>query len=404
MSRLSVRVLLLIACLSALGGAVFHLWSSDRRARLDAESARQFNTIARDASAAAGDLRAAQQAYVAAGQGEAFWFDRVTAIAADLDRYLGQMRPLVSSREAAAALDDAAAALRDFAEMDLRARDHARSGQVTRASDLIFAEGIELTKRTGDALVRAATAEQVARDAATAEIQRTQVQALAGAAGVILFSVVLLVPVVRPSSDPPAAAAQAPSASRIVLPDFDEFRVPVRPAQKAQPVAPPPPPAPVPPTAVDIGRIATLCNDLARVADTRALPALLERTATALDASGVIVWIADPDGRELAPILVHGYPPQLATRLGTIARDADNLTASAYRTGLLQSVKGDTISSAAIAVPLVAAAGCVGVMAAEIKNGGEQQEDLLAAATIVAAQLATLAGPPSARPRAEAAG
>jgi hypothetical protein len=154
---------------------------------------------------------------------------------------------------------------------------------------------------------------------------------------------------------------------------------------------------------VNIGAVATLCNDLARVADTRALPARLERAASVLDATGVIVWIADPDGRELAPILVHGYSPQLATRLGTIARDATNLTASAYRTGLLQTVKADAISSGAIAVPLVAATGCVGVMAAEVKNGGEQQEDLLAAATIVAAQLATLAGPPSARAKAEAA-
>jgi hypothetical protein len=66
-------------------------------------------------------------------------------------------------------------------------------------------------------------------------------------------------------------------------------------------------------------------------------------------------------------------------------------------------VKADAISNGAIAVPLVAAAGCVGVMAAEVKNGGEQQEQLLAAASIVAAQLATLAGPPSARARSEAA-
>lgn len=122
-----------------------------------------------------------------------------------------------------------------------------------------------------------------------------------------------------------------------------------------------------------------------------------------LDATGLIVWIADPDGRELAPILVHGYPPQLATRLGTIARDASNLTASAYRSGLLQTMRGDAISSGAMAVPLVAPGGCVGVMAAEVKNGGEQQEELLAAATIVAAQLATLVGPPSARARNEAA-
>jgi hypothetical protein len=43
-------------------------------------------------------------------------------------------------------------------------------------------------------------------------------------------------------------------------------------------------------------------------------------------------------------------------------------------------------------------------MAAEIKNGGEQQDSLLAAATIISSQLATLVGPPSARAKAEAAG
>ena len=395
MSRLSVRLLLLIACLSALGGAVFHLWSSERRARLGADSTRQFTSISREAIAAAADLRSAQQAYVAAGQGEAFWFERVSAIQAELEQHLAQLAPRARTADARSALDAAAAALHDFSEMDRRARDYTRNGELTRASDMIFADGIELTKRATDAVARAAVAEQVAHDAVGAYVQKTQVQALAGAAGVTVLGLLLLLPVAR--RPPPAAAASPTSSSRIVLPDFDEFRTPVQPVAKVQ-AAPTDTPAP----AVNIGEVATLCNDLARVGDTRALPGLLERAASALDATGVIVWIADPDGRELAPILVHGYPPQLATRLGTIARDADNLTASAYRTGLLQSVKGDAISSGAIAVPLVAPAGCVGVMAAEVKNGGEQQEDLLAAATIVAAQLATLAGPPSTRARNEA--
>jgi hypothetical protein len=102
---------------------------------------------------------------------------------------------------------------------------------------------------------------------------------------------------------------------------------------------------------------------------------------------------------------VHGYPPQLATRLGTIARDAANVTASAYRTGLLQTVKADAVSDGAIAAPLVSATGCVGVLAAEMRNGGEQHQALLSAAEIIAAQLSMLVGPPSARPaRTEVAG
>jgi hypothetical protein len=43
-------------------------------------------------------------------------------------------------------------------------------------------------------------------------------------------------------------------------------------------------------------------------------------------------------------------------------------------------------------------------MAAEVRNAGEQDATKLAAATIVAAQLATLVGPPASRAKAEAAG
>jgi hypothetical protein len=175
-----------------------------------------------------------------------------------------------------------------------------------------------------------------------------------------------------------------------MLADLNDFGVVAKPIQPAPP-------------RVDLEQMAAVCGDLARLADTRALPALLERTASVLDASGIVLWIADPDGRELSPIVVHGYPPHLATRMGTILRDAENVTASAFRTGLAQTMKADTISSGAIAVPLVSPGGCVGVMAAEMKNGGEQHDALLAAATVIAAQLATLVGPPSTRAKAEAA-
>jgi hypothetical protein len=152
----------------------------------------------------------------------------------------------------------------------------------------------------------------------------------------------------------------------------------------------------------DFSGIATLCVDLARVVDTRSLPSLLDRAANLLDASGIILWIADPDGRELNPIFAQGYPPQLVNRLGTIPRDAENATAAAFRTSLLQTVNADEISAGAIAAPLVTPGGCVGVMAAEVRHAAERQNMTLAAATIVAAQLATLVGPPSARNHAKA--
>jgi hypothetical protein len=230
-------------------------------------------------------------------------------------------------------------------------------------------------------------------------LHRQEAYALAGAAAVATLVVLLLLPVGRQAAEPAEARAElapvVPTVSTVsteTLADLHDFGIV---ATRT--------PALVEPT-VDLGGMASLCADLARIADTRALPALLERAAVILDASGIVLWIADPDGRELAPILVHGYPPNLAIRLGTLPRGASNVTASAYRTGLLQTVKGDATSAGAVAAPLVAAGGCVGVMAAEVKNGGEQRASLLAAATIIASQLATLVGPPSARAKTEATG
>jgi GAF domain-containing protein len=197
------------------------------------------------------------------------------------------------------------------------------------------------------------------------------------------------------------AASDAPAAEPVAAPSEPEPII--VPAPVVEVTAATPTIAPIV-TTTDFPRLASLCVDLARVSDTRALPSLLDRAASVLDASGIILWIADPDGRELNPIFAQGYPQQLINRLGTIPRDAENATAAAFRTSLLQTVKADHISPGAIAAPLVTSGGCVGVMAAEVLHDSERQEAMLAAATIVAAQLATLVGPPSARSHATKTG
>ena len=95
---------------------------------------------------------------------------------------------------------------------------------------------------------------------------------------------------------------------------------------------------------------------------------------------------------------------QLVNRLGTIPRDAENATAAAFGTSLLQTVMADEISVRRDRRTLVTPGGYIGVMSAEVRHDSERQEAKLAAATIVAAQLATLVGPPSARPQARTAG
>jgi len=396
MTKLAVRLTLLFACVGAIGYAAFLTWSSEQRIRATSTPSSQFDATTRAVSAGIAELRAAQQAYVAVGQGEDFWFARVSAIVKELHEGLATLKSVATAPEAVTAVDDASGALQDFEQMDTRARDYTRGRQLTLASDLVFTDGFDLTKKAGVGVERAVTAEVVARDAFVGGLRRKEAIALAGAAGAATLGLLLLVPVRRRQDEaaPLVSLDTHPLVSAEALDDLRDFGVVVKPAAPE-----------VPPRAnVDLGGMAALCVDLARIQDTRALPSLLERAADILQASGIVLWIADPDGRELSPIVVHGYSPQLSARFGTILRDAENVTASAYRTGLLQIMKGDAISNGAVAAPLITSGGCVGVMAAELKNGGEQQHALLAAAAIVAAQLATLVGPPAIRAKTEAAG
>jgi CHASE3 domain sensor protein len=394
MKSLAVRLTLLGLLVVAIGVAAYVVWAGQSRAQIDRNAARAFDAAALDAARVVLEMRAAQQAYVAAGQGEEFWTSKVAAAATALQDTLTALRRQAASPEAQSSIDNASSALQDFEQLDRRARDYARTGQKLLASDVIFADGFEITRAIAASLEQARSAELQSGDSSAAALRRRQFVAAGAAAFVALFAVALLVP--RPD------APEAPLVTPLETSPASDYRLTDTPNDKSSSehekgsggtaaVTP----------AIDLAAVASLCSDLALVVDTQALPALLARAAAMLDAQGAVLWIADPDGRELSPIITHGYPAQLVSRLGTILRDAENVTASAFRTSLLQTVAADAVSNGAIAAPLVTPAGCVGVMAAEMRNEGEQDSAKLAAAAIIAAQLATLVGPPSTRAQAK---
>ena len=399
MARRGIRVMLWAMIVSAAAIAAYFFWIDELAIRRDAAAARTFDAAADTASRAVMDVRAAQQAYVATGQGDEFWGGKLAASLAAASQALGAMRSAISS-DAQSAIESASARLQDFAQMDRRAREYVRSGQQLLASDIIFSDGYEMTAASLADIDRARTAERQAVDTVLHEMRQRQWITLAAGALTMCLLTLLLVPVARGRSEAVATQIEAPVETRAAREELD-LRARVDPDQPRRDAAVTPVPAvestaPAQPP-VDLAGVAALCTELARVTDTRPLPSVLARASELLDAAGIVLWIADPDGRELAPILAHGYPPQLVTRLGTISRDAENVTGAAFRTGLVQTVKGDASSNGAIAAPLMTATGCVGVMAAEVRHGGEQQDARLAAASIIAAQLATLVGPPVAR-------
>ena len=422
MKSRSARLVLFVLFALALAVTAYLFRKSEAAEQAEAAAGQVYSAKARDAARHVLDLRAAQQAYVATGQGQNFWTARVTQTLDSLRGSLTALRASAASAESQSSIDAAAGALQDFVQMDARAREYVRTNQDMLAADMIFSNGNELTDTAIAAIDKAAASELAVRKAAADTFGRREAFALTAAAAAALLVVLLLLPKVQREAPAPSfverraavgpravpAKAPAPVSLEPFSAEAEGWSTPRRGDEPFEPAAEPasgPEHVTIPALStastsvpsVDLRAVAALCTELSRVDDTMALPPLLEQAASVLDAAGIILWIADPDGRELNPVLAQGYPQHLINRLGTIPRGAENATAAAFRTGLLQTVNADGISNGAIAAPLVACGGCVGVMAAEVRGDGEKQEAKLAAATILAAQLASLVGPPAVR-------
>jgi hypothetical protein len=146
---------------------------------------------------------------------------------------------------------------------------------------------------------------------------------------------------------------------------------------------------------VDFTAVAHLCSRLARVTNARELSPVAEDAAAILHAVGIILWIWDPRARTLGPALAHGYSDELLRQLPRLTLDSDTPIASAFSGGETLVVHGTDAATGAVVVPVLPPSGCAGVLAIELPSGAEQREDVRAAATILAAQLAMLVGSPA---------
>lgn len=165
--------------------------------------------------------------------------------------------------------------------------------------------------------------------------------------------------------------------------------------------SPPGAPAPFVP---DFNAVADLCTELGRVESADEVQTLLQEAIRILDATGLIVWVWDGVASELRPALVHGYSEKVVMQLPGVRQDDDNATAAAFRLARTCAIEGNDDSRGALVVPMLTPAGCAGVLALELQNGGENAPSVRAAATIVAAVLAQLIGgvsPAAVPPQAE---
>ena len=409
MTRRWVRIAVVVVTLATLGFTGNQIRLSELALDDEQHVERVFTDLSWALTLTLGDLRAAQQAYVAAGQDRLYWTARVNSHLDTVRSGLENLRQLAITPASIDALDSADGAVTDLERMDGRAREHVDLEQPLMASDLIFTDGLELAARASTNVELARATERTTRNETIRAARSSQATMIATAAGVSVLAVLLLIPMKRAEGPAPFESIDAEKTEAVLT---DELGLSVEdrkmldtldlnavdPSPAAPDTAPPPAPAADSPEPVpDLRVAADLCTDLCKVTDTSEFPELLARAAALMNATGVIIWVRDSSGHALRPAIGHGYPARALAQMGSIPEDGNNATAAAYRSARMQVVERDDTSSGALAAPLLAANSCVGVLSAELRAGWESSEAVQATAAIMAAQLATLlsADPPA---------
>src|SRR5438445_3164703 len=215
----TVRVTLGAVALTAIGVAVFLIFRSEQRISQLTSSLRAFDQHARDAGDALAEARVAQHAYVAAGQGVAFWTNRLSAAAEQAEAALAALQRSAGPG-ARTALEEAAGTAIAFRNIDKRVRDYLASGEQFMAADVIFTEGGDAAATAGRQVETARNIDHQAFDVNVAAMRKREATIIGSAAGLIVLVLLLLIPAPRrpaPASTAGAGASLALSA-RIAAP------------------------------------------------------------------------------------------------------------------------------------------------------------------------------------------
>lgn len=391
MTHRGVRLALFWIAAALMAGTGYRLPTLERRIAASAEESRLFDLQAQETVRQLADIKSAQSGYVAAGQGHAYWTTRVSTLVGAVNAGLDALSQRATDEASRTALADSRKSIDQFIKLDTRAREYVTASQLLMASDVIFADGLELVASAASQLDQAREHVRQEHQRRSADIRRLEIYTLVVTGSIVLLVMVLLLPGGRAAAEPQPLADHRPIERP--KPDLTLRTTGNVPAPRK------------PDSEVNLQEAAALCLDLSRVASTTDLRVLLARTATLLHARGIVLWVPGQAG-ELRPALAHGYPESTLAKLSTIAAQADNATAAAYRLGEVKEVPAGSSPTGAVIAPLLTASGCTGVLAVELPAGAESHTAVQAVVTFIAAQLAGLVGstPTEASKRSQAAG
>jgi hypothetical protein len=363
MQRRRTRIALLCLLLAAGGVATVVVGSAAADLRqLDRDRDAKSATIDALLSSISA-IASAQQAHVDYGRRDVSSFTRVSLLVNRITTDAAGLRATRESTVSSERLEEFWTALSALMGAETRARERLAGGDDGGAAETLLASAGEHVNVLGSSLRAFRTAEfQSSQRARTAANLRSWISlAAAGVlwtAGLVGFA---LFP--RRRDTELAAAAPAPELQAPV-PVTISHTVPV----------------------IDLPEAAALSAALSQLTDQALLPQLLARAAGLLGARGVVIWMGG--GSELFAVAAHGYDETLLSRIRPIVREADNITAAAWRQGELLTLPADRGGYGAIAAPLLSPSGCVGVLAAEVSDERDQDDATRAVAMILASQLA----------------
>ncbi|HEY6359096.1 MAG TPA: hypothetical protein VIX35_12670, partial [Vicinamibacterales bacterium] len=385
--------LFLLMCVVALVGAFQAVYIE----RLLAAARQTTDAADRDTESAViaiADYRAAEAGYLATGQQPSYWMTRADTLASAIGEVVTRERAATPSAQARASFDEAEGALEDLGKLDNRARALVKNDQRFVASDVIFMDSLQAADHVAQTLAAARESDRAAREEQVTRLSEVRLAAIGGSMAIGIIGSWILLARARSASAAEPAVAEPSSGRSLSL-------GPIQPMPSAA--------APAPDmkdirnvTDVNLTEAADLCVDLARVLDSRDVPALFERAARILGAQGLVLWVADTSGALLRPSLTHGYSEKVLARMSGLQMDGDNATSLAFRSMQAQIVGASSpAGSGALAVPLVTATGCVGVLSAEVRKG-RPGSDTLSVAQMIAAQFSALVAPGDSTVQAQA--
>lgn len=271
-------------------------------------------------------------------------------------------------------------AIQSLTRLNSGVREYLRSGDDLMAADLVFTEAAGTVDGTLTALLGW---REIASAPAARELKFTPTRRALTLAMIVLPLVICLGVAGSKRETPTAPPDAAPGLDRVE---------PAGSAPKAIRLTA----DPAEPFAVDLQAAAAAAGAFARAADGAAIKAALGRSAAALGAKGVVVWLGVGD--QLFAVASHGYDERHLTR--PIARGAENVTAETWRTGEAVAISGDGDAPGVLVVPMADAAGSRGVVSAELLPGHTVAADRQALLAMFAAQLGGLLAAPAQVPAA----